>query len=67
MKKITLFSVAFAAISFASCKKTHVCQCVNSGSSGQVVATYNLPAQSSSDAKTTCNAYASTNETCTIQ
>lgn len=67
MKKISLLAITFITISFASCKKTHVCQCVNSGNSGQVVATYNLPVQSSSDAKTTCNAYASTNETCTIQ
>ena len=67
MKKITLFAFALVAISFASCKKTHTCQCINSGTSGQVTATYSLPAQTSSDAKTTCSSYASTNETCTIQ
>ena len=67
MKKITLFAFALVAISFASCKKTHTCQCINSGTSGQVTATYSLPAQTSSDAKTMCSSYASTNETCTIQ
>ena len=27
MKKITLFAIAFVAISFASCKKDRVCTC----------------------------------------
>jgi len=67
MKKITLFACALIAVSFASCRKTHTCQCINSGSSGQVTNTYYLPAQTSSAAKTTCTSYASTNETCTIQ
>lgn len=67
MKKNILLVVTFVAISFVSCKKTHTCQCVNSGTSGQVTATYALPAQSSSDAKTTCSSYASTNETCSIK
>ena len=29
MKKITLFAIAFLAISFASCKKDRVCTCTD--------------------------------------
>jgi hypothetical protein len=32
MKKITLLAVAFVAISFASCKKERVCECVSTSS-----------------------------------
>ena len=64
MKKITLVAVAFVAISFASCKKTHVCSCSNNGTTTY---TTTLPAQSSSDAKTTCSSYNGSLGTCTIQ
>jgi hypothetical protein len=40
MKKITLLAVAFVAISFASCKKERVCECVStSTASGSVAST----------------------------
>ena len=32
MKKITLFAIAFVAISFASCKKDYTCTCTSAGS-----------------------------------
>ena len=65
MKKITLLAVAFLAISFASCKKTHVCSCSNNGTTTY---TTTLPSQSSSDAKTTCSGYDNAlYGTCTIQ
>jgi hypothetical protein len=38
MKKITLLAVAFVAITFASCKKERVCECVNTSTSAGSVA-----------------------------
>ncbi len=64
MKKITLFAFALIAVSFASCTKTHTCKCVDSSGYSY---TYSLPRQTSSAAKTSCDAYASYGETCTIQ
>lgn len=64
MKKITLFAVALIAVSFASCAKTHTCKCVDSTGYSY---TYQLPRQTSAAAKTSCDAYASTGETCSIQ
>lgn len=64
MKKITLLAVAFVAISFASCKKTHTCVCTQAG---VTTLTQTLPAQTSSAAKTTCSSYDSGFGTCTIQ
>lgn len=65
MKKITLFTVAIIAVSFASCKKNYSCQCIKSGS---VTVNTTVSAKSSSDAKTSCSAYdSSTNGTCSIK
>ncbi len=64
MKKITLFVVALIAISFASCRKTHVCKCTDS--SGYSNST-TLPIQTSSQAKTTCDSYGGYGYTCVIQ
>ena len=54
MKKITLIAVAFVSISFASCRKTHVCSCSNNGTTTY---TTTLPAQTGSDAKKSCSSY----------
>lgn len=65
MKKITLFAIAFIAVSFASCKKNYSCECTKNGA-----VTYNtvISAKSSSDAKSTCSIYDnSTNGTCSIK
>ncbi len=65
MKKITFLAVAFVAISFASCKKTHVCSCSNNGTTTY---TTTLPSQTSSDAKTSCSSYNNViTGVCTIQ
>ena len=64
MKKISLFALALIAVSFASCVKTHTCQCIDS--SGHTN-TYSLPRQTSSAAKLSCSAYAGNGETCSIQ
>lgn len=65
MKKITLLAVAFVAVSFASCKKTHVCSCSNNGTTTY---TTTLPSQTSSDAKASCSSYDSGfTGVCTIQ
>lgn len=65
MRKITLLAVAFVAVSFASCKKTHVCSCSNNGTTTY---TTSLPAQTSSDAKTSCSSYDNAiTGVCTIQ
>jgi hypothetical protein len=37
MKKITLLTIAFVAISFASCKKDRVCTCTTTSTSGTIV------------------------------
>ena len=60
MKKITLLAVAFVAVSFASCRKTHVCKCTDGSS-------YTLPMQTSSQAKTTCDSYGYYGTTCSVQ
>jgi len=39
MKKITLLAVAFVAITFASCKKERVCECVSTSTAAGSVAT----------------------------
>jgi hypothetical protein len=39
MKKITLFAVAFVAITFASCKKDRVCTCTTTPTSGVITTT----------------------------
>ena len=65
MKKITLIAVAFVSISFASCKKTHVCSCSNNGTT---MYTTTLPAQTASDAKKSCSSYDNAlTGVCTIQ
>jgi hypothetical protein len=64
MKKITLFAVALIAVSFDSCTKTHTCKCSDTAGNSY---TRELPKQTSSQAKSTCDAYASTGVTCTIQ
>ena len=62
MKKITLLAVAFVAISFASCKKTHTCTCTSGGVSTSIA----LPKQTSAQAKTSCDFYATSGETCVV-
>ena len=62
MKKITLIAVAFVAISFASCKRTHTCTCTSGGVSTSIA----LPKQTSSQAKTSCDYYANNGGTCVV-
>ena len=65
MKKITLFAVAFIALSFASCKKNYSCECVKSGA---VTFNTTVSAKSSSNAKSACSTYDnSSNGTCSIK
>jgi hypothetical protein len=64
MKKITLFAVALIAVSFASCKKTHTCKCVDSTGYSS---TYTLPRETSSVAKADCDTYSYGGSTCSIQ
>ena len=64
MKKITLFAVVLVAISFASCRKTHVCKCTDSSGNSQ---SYTLGIQTSSQAKATCDSYGGYGTTCSIQ
>jgi hypothetical protein len=64
MKKITLFAVALIAVSFASCVKTHTCKCVDSNGNST---SYSLPRQTSSAAKVSCDSYAYSGTTCSIQ
>lgn len=65
MKKITLFTFAIIAFSFASCKKEYSCQCIKSGS---VTVNTTVSAKSSSNAKSECSNYdSSTNGTCSIK
>lgn len=64
MKKITLFAVALIAVSFASCIKTHTCKCVDSTG---YASTYSLPRQTSAAAKASCDSYAYSGTTCSIQ
>ena len=65
MKKITLLAISLIAISFASCKKTHTCECKLAG---VTTLTQELPKQTSSAAKTTCSAYESSfTGTCAIK
>lgn len=43
MKKITILSIAVAALSFASCKKDRTCNCTfNDGSPGAVTQNYTV-------------------------
>jgi hypothetical protein len=64
MKKITLLAVAFVAVTFASCAKTHTCVCQVAGTTTQTIS---LPKQTSSAAKTSCSSYDALYGTCTIQ
>ncbi len=62
MKKITLLAVAFVAISLASCKKTHNCECTDYNSDGSVyvTVTYTQAKQTKSKAQETCDSYKTT-------
>lgn len=64
MKKITLLAIAFVAISFASCRKSHVCVCQFAGSTTKTIV---LPSQTGSEAKATCSSYDPLYGTCTVQ
>ena len=65
MKKITLFAVVLVAISFASCRKTHVCKCTDNSSGYSQ--SYVFGVQTSSQAKASCDSYAYYGRTCSIQ
>ena len=64
MKKITLFAVVLVAISFASCRKTHVCKCTDSSGYSS---SFTLGIQTSAQAKASCDSYGGNGTTCTIQ
>ena len=63
MKKIALFAAALIVVSFTSCVKDRTCACTDS--KGEVTNT--TIHGTSSQAKTVCTAYASSDETCVIK
>ena len=57
MKKLTILSVAFLAISFASCKKDHTCTCTSSSTvpgSTSSTTEYTIVKAKKGDAKRAC-------------
>ena len=64
MKKITLYAVALVAVSFASCRKTHICRCTDGSGNSH---SYTLGIQTSSQAKVSCDSYSGYGTTCTVQ
>ena len=57
MKKLTILSVAFIALSLASCKKDHVCECTNTSTApGSTSSTseYTIVKAKKADAKRDC-------------
>lgn len=63
MKKLTILSIAFMAISFASCKKDYTCVCSNSGSSVHKIIKVSKKTAKANCVSTTSNGYT---ETCTL-
>ena len=65
MKKITLFSVAFLAISFASCKKDYTCECTKTGeTTPYYTTTFN---NTKSAAQASCTKIQYSNDVCVIK
>ena len=60
MKKITIIAIAFAAISFASCKKDRTCTCTTSGPSGTYTEATTYYDVKKADARENCIGYQST-------
>lgn len=69
MKKISILTIAFAAISFASCKKDYTCTCTTTGGGSSVtkLVGVNKKTAKANCVSTTISAmgYAET-ETCTL-
>lgn len=70
MKKITLFAIAFVAISFASCKKDYTCTCTNSYSTTasvtKIIGVSKKAAQANCTSGTTSSGGYSGSQTCTL-
>jgi len=60
MKKITMIAIAFAAVSFASCKKDRTCTCTTSDSTGTYTDATTYYDVKKADARRNCIGYQST-------
>jgi hypothetical protein len=63
MKKLAILSIAFVAVSFASCKKDYTCTCTSSGSTIHKIVGVSKKTAQAQCVSITSNGYT---ETCTL-